>query len=142
MQSIDAIIMFLLIAVIISYFRAFLVFVFYSIVVGIVVIILSMVVGYIFGLTFSNIGKISGADFMFWTMGDIVLTIGISAFLTKRARDKEEGREREYDRPPNPDDYSNSYTQEPKEKVVTKIVERVKEVQKPHTKKEIGTEVP
>jgi hypothetical protein len=115
-QSVWAIIMFLLIAVIISYFRSFLVFVFYFIVIGMVVAMSMMIIIFLFfGLTINNIGKMSGEEFMFWAIGSLVLIIGISGYLTKRTRDKEVGREAEYDRPPNHDSYSDADFEQAKE---------------------------
>lgn len=110
-SSIEAMTIFLIIAVIFSYFRAFLVFVFYFFVVGLIVFVASMVIGYAIGINFSDI-RISGMEFMYWGLGVLTAIVGISAFLTRRTREKEKEEDLRrqgyttYERKtPNPDDF-------------------------------------
>ena len=124
-ENVMGMIILLLIAVIISYFRTFIVFVFYLIVIGIIIVIISMIVLYILGLNISQLAIINhGYNFMFFLMGDLSLTIGISAFLTKKTRDGEERRKAEnergyqegiYDKPPNANDFNRFNEQKERE---------------------------
>lgn len=112
-SSIEAMVIFLIIAVIFSYFRAFLVFIFYFFVVSLIVIIASMVIGYAIGINITNIGtKVSGMEFLYWSLGTLTATIAISAFLTKRTRDKEKEFKPKDEETPNPDDFGEDNEEE------------------------------
>lgn len=106
-------VIFSIIAVIFSYFRAFLVFVFYFIIVSLVMAIAIFGISYTLGFSLNDINRISGTQFLFWFLGGLALDFGISAFLTKRTRDKEKEKEMRYqheanyERPPNPNDFND-----------------------------------
>ena len=114
-------IIFSVIAVIFSYFRAFLVFVFYFIIVSLVMAIATLGISYTLGFSLGDINRISGTEFLFWSLGGLTLDFGISAFLTKRTRDEEKETEMRYqhkanyEKPPNPNDF-NKEEQEEREK--------------------------
>ena len=100
-------VIFSIIAVIFSYLRAFLVFVFYFIIVSLVMAVATLGISYTLGFSFNDINSISGAELLFWFLGGLTVDFGASAFLTKRTRDKEKEEEmryyEDYERPPKPD---------------------------------------
>ena len=114
-------VIFSIIAVIFSYLRAFLVFVFYFIVVSLVMAIAIFGISYTLGFSLNDINRISGTQFLFWFLGGLTLDFGTSAFLTKRTRDEEKEtemryqHEANYERPSNSNDF-NEEEQERREK--------------------------
>lgn len=100
-------VIFSIIAVIFSYLRAFLVFVFYFIIVSLVMAVATLGISYTLGFSLNDINSISGAELLFWFLGGLTVDFGASAFLTKRTRDREKEEEmryyEDYERPPKPD---------------------------------------
>jgi hypothetical protein len=124
-------ILFSIIAVIFSYLRAFLVFVFYFIIVSLVMVVAGLGIAYLFGFSLNDLNALNGTEFLFWSMGSLTLDFGVSAFLTKRTRDEEKEKEAGYgyyEKPPNPNDF-NQEEQEKREKEAYEKGRREAEVQ-------------
>jgi hypothetical protein len=125
----------LIIAVSISFFRAFIVFLAYFLAVGTAFTIGIVVFLSAIGVNYLDIVLYNSNKFLSVWEGALILTIGSSVYLTKRKIDKENERERKY-RPPSPDDFKER--EAPKERVVVKEVVKIKEVPQELTRGELG----